>query len=233
MRDGIVKRGTEVFQIGMHILRSTVTGAKKTILLQLGNVAGEGVAEADGAESWQHDGFVSLPPTVDAGATASEAFSVQRGERNIVIASRDLRGQELAGSLAPGETCVYAAGADGTGQARILLKANGSISLYTTQTNQAGGPGMAVIIDPSSDSITMLNSKGYGLVINADGVSVTAKKSGLKLASSGDATLVGTGQTQVDGGGVLIGSQAVPGANSALHGVTGLAATPSVKVLIE
>jgi len=223
----------DVFRIGLHVLKTTISGTAKTVLAQLGNVAGAGVPESDTAEWWQHDGFMSLPPTATPGASASETVTISRGGRDVVIASRDLRGQQLAGSMQPGETCLYAAGADGKGQSRILLKANGSINLYTRKGNTDSGGGLALMLDPSTDQITMVNSQGYGIIIDSTGVKLTSKGAGLTLTSEGNATLVGKGKTQVDGGGVVIGSNAVTGINSALTGVTGVSGKASVKCLIE
>lgn len=221
-------------RIGLDVLRTVRDVATKTVLAQLGDVVGE-ESEVDDAEWWQSVGFVSRPSKPEAGKSACQVVAIHDSGHVACIASRDLRGQELAGELKEGETCVYAPGADGKGQARALLKADGAISLYTRKGNAPDGQGMGLFIVANGDEIRLINSKGYGLVIDGDGVSLVAGGSGsaLTLSASGDATLVGTGKTQIDGSGVVLGSLAVPVLNSALTGPTGLAGKASLKVLIE
>lgn len=223
-----------VFQVGLDILSSIRDSVTKSLLLNLGNVIDED-PESGEAEYWQHVGFVSRPakPKTANGKAAAQAVVLRTGGRDAVIATRDLRGQEIAGQLAEGEVCLYAIG-EGDAQGRILLKADGSINLYTREGNTSTGQGMGVFITPSEDSIRIVNSRGHGVIIDAEGVKLLGGAgAALTLLASGGATLVSTGQTQVDGASIVIGSAAIPGVNSALTGVTGVAGKPSLKVLIE
>jgi len=214
----------------LSTVRDTVT---KTILANLGDIATE-QSESDEAEWWQHVGLASRPSKANKiGHVAAQCVTLRTGGRDAVIASRDLRGQALAGNLQPGETCIYASGETGTAQARILLKADGSINLYTREGNTESGGGMAIMLTPSSDTISVVNSAGFGLVIDGNGVKLTAGGSGLSLASDGTTKLVGTGMTQVDGATILLGSQAVPGVNAVLTGPVGMTGKPSLKVLSQ
>lgn len=218
-----------LLQVGLDILSTTRVG--KAILAVTGDVQ-SAETEADQVEWWQHVGFVSRPPKAEPGKSACQVVTVKGPQYDAAIASRDFRGQDLAGTLNEGETCVYAAGADGKGQARLLLKANGAVALFTRKDNATDGTGLAIQIDPNTDTISLTNSKGYGLLITADGVYVSAGNATLTLAG-GDASLVATGRTQVDGSSVVLGSVAVPGVNAALHGPTGPGGVASLKVLIE
>lgn len=219
-------------QVGYDILTTTVNKVTKKILVQLGDVHKQ-TTDTDNAEWWQQVGFASRPPKPDAGKKAAQAVCIRAGDHDICIASQDLRGLDLYGNLDHGETCLYAPGTTGTGQARVLLKKDGSINLYTRKGNTSGGAGMIIQVDAENGAIRLVNDKGYGIIIDSDGVKITAGNSALTLTGSGDATLVGKGQTQVDGSGVVIGSLAIPGVNSALTGVTGVAGKASIKVLIE
>lgn len=225
---------SDLFQVGVDILRTTVSAATKRILAQTGSITGgNGPPDRDNVEWWQHVGFASRPPKAQAGKKACQAIVVRQGGTDFAIASQDPRGLELYGALSDGETCVFAPGEDGTGQARILLKKDGSINLYTRKGNTSGGTGMLMQLDASGGAVRLLNDKGYGIIIDGDGVKITSGGAGLTLTGSGDASLIGKGKTQVDGASVCIGSQALPGVNAALHGPSGLAGIPSVKVLIE
>lgn len=221
-----------IFYAGADILRTDVEGPN-TLMAQIGDATTSSSPEP--AEWWQHVGFASRPSEVSGSgknANSAQAIVIARTDYDIVIASRDTRFQDIYGALKPGETCMYGTGADGLAQGRILIKQNGSINLFTKEGNVDGGSAMGVFINPDDDSITILNSAGYGIIINGDGVAITAKDSALTLKSGGDVSLVGKGKTQIDGGGICLGSTAVPGVNSALVGVTGLAGVASTKVLI-
>ena len=221
-----------LIQVGFDVLTTTVDATTKKITAQLGSVVGK-TTDTDGAEWWQHYGFASRPPKPDAGKEAAQAVVIRMGDHDIVIASQDLRGLELYGRLDHGETCIYAAGPDGKAQGRILIKKDGSISLFSKKGNVADGTGMLIQLDAMNNAIRLLNASGHGLIIDDEGVKLTTGKAGLSLTAGGDAKLIGTGKTQVDGSGVVIGSAAVPGVNSALTGVTGIAGKASLKVLIE
>jgi hypothetical protein len=230
---------------GIDILLTRIADTSKKIFASLGSVGtdiGEGGDEipvgstdVDNVEWWQHVGFASRPSNPDPGKKAAQAFVVRVGSTDAAIASQDVRSLAIYGNLKPGETCIYAAGADAQAQARILLKADGSINCYTRKGNTVGGAGMLFQMDASAGAIRILNDKGYGLIIDGDGITLQTGGggAGLKMTSSGNITLAGVGQTQVDGSGIVIGSLAVPGLNSALTGVTGVAGKASLKVLIE
>ena len=222
----------DLFQIGIHVLKTTISATTKKILAQTGNVNGEGLTESDGVEWWQHYGFASRPPKPVAGKEAPQAIVVRQGTIDAAIASQDLRGLEIYGNLAEGETCIYATGEDGEGQARTLYKKNGSITHYTRKGNTSGGTGMMFQLDAAAGAIRMLNDKGYAIILDADGITITCGTTALVLTPN-SAKLISPGQTQIDGGGVCIGSLAVPGINSALTGVTGVAGKASLKVVIE
>ncbi len=222
-----------IFYVGADVLRTDVEGPN-TILAQIGDATTNSSPEP--AEWWQHVGFASRPSEVSGSgknANSAQAIVIARTDYDIVIASRDTRFQDIYGALKPGETCLYATGTDGKAQARILLKKDGSVNLFTKKGNVDSGQAMGIFIDPAADTVSILNSKGYGVIISPDGVAITAKDSALKLLSSGDCSLIGKGKTQIDGGGICLGSVAVPGVNSALVGVTGLAGVASTKVLIS
>ncbi len=54
----------------------------------------------------------------------------------------------MSGNLKDGETALYAAGPDGAGQAAVLLKADGSLTLFTTDDNTASGNGVSFKVAP-------------------------------------------------------------------------------------
>lgn len=138
----------------LNTIRDSVTG---TVLAFLGDVVqaeagGPGAADGDRAEWWQHVGFGSRPSKPERGKASAETVVWPRSDHDVVLASRDLRGQELAGLLDDGETVVYAAGPDGTAQGRVLLKKDGSVSLFTTDTNAKGGKSVYFRVAPDGFS---------------------------------------------------------------------------------
>jgi len=217
-------------EVGADILNTTRNEETKSILAQIGDVEAETVS-ADNVEMWSLPGFASRPQKAEPGKSACQGLVLNEGGSGICFATKDLRGQEIAGNLKEGETCLYAPGADGTGQARVLLKGDSSMALFTRAS--ATAKGMGLFLYAKEDAIRLLNAAGNGLIIDNTGVYLVAGSQALKLELSGAASLLGAGQTQVDGASVVIGNLAVPVANAALTGPTGITAKPSVKVLIE
>lgn len=221
-----------IWERGLDVLATVVNTTTKTITAMLGSSAGEETESAN-AEWWQHVGFSSRPSNPTKGSASAQVITLKGTDVDAAIASRDIRGQAIYGNLGPGETCVYATGANGTGQARVLLKTDGSINLYTRAGNTSSGNGMAIMLTPSNDSFSLTTGAGMAIVATADGLKLTAGDASLSLNADGTIKLVGKGQVQVDGSTVVIGSVAVPVVSAALKGPTGVAGVASLKVLVE
>src|SRR5262245_39231356 len=93
-----------LIQAGFDILTTAVDKATKKITAQLGSVVGK-TTDSDGAEWWQHYGLASRPPKPEAGKQAAQAVVLRTGDHDICVASQDLRGLELYGSIDHGEAC--------------------------------------------------------------------------------------------------------------------------------
>ncbi len=136
-----------IIQAGYDVLQTVVNAVTGKITAQLGNAVGQTV-DTDSAEWWQHVCFASRPSKPEAGKQAAQAVVLRKGDHDICIASQDLRGLELYGKLDHGEFAVYAPGPDGTAQARILGKKDGSINIYTTSDNTTDGDSVYVRVAP-------------------------------------------------------------------------------------
>lgn len=140
---------SQIFSFGKDILSTVVDAVSGTILAQIGDVGAQ-YSDAGNCEWWQHVGYASRPPLPVGGKSAAQCISI-RGSRDAIIASRDTRSNAIYGNLGDGETCVYAAGKDGNAQARVVLKADGSITMMTTDTNtgpDAGGQVVMLRVSP-------------------------------------------------------------------------------------
>lgn len=199
-----VSRIGELFQVGIDVLRTKLSEASKKIIAQTGSVVGK-TTDSDNVEWWQHVGFASRPSAVEAGKQAAQAVVMRQGGREVAIASQDLRGLSIYGALADGETCIYATGADGTAQARILLKANGSINLYTVQGNAAGGKSMGIFIHPDG-SINLAAPSGNAILVGDDGsVKLFNGSGGIQVKADGNIKVAGSTQLALSAGSVAIG----------------------------
>ncbi len=138
--DGIVA-------IGVDILNADRDNVTSSTLLQTGDVV-TGQVESDRVESWQHAGFASIPSNPVPGQAACQGIVWKRGDFDVCTNTRDMRGQEIAGLLAAGETCVYAGGTLGTAQGRLLCKANGAVTMYTTSDNTLDGKSVYFRVAP-------------------------------------------------------------------------------------
>ena len=191
------------------VLTSTKDDTTGTRTYQLGNVTNSEVT-SDGAESWQHFGFASRPAeAVPNGIDAPQTIAIARSDRDLSIAERDVRGQEIYGNLKAGETCLYATGKDSLGQARILLKQDGGINLYTTKGNTSSGQGFGILLNAVDDSITLTNSVGCGIRISVDGVQIIGKAGAAGITVS-DKVQLSSSTVQVPNlqvlGGITVGA---------------------------
>jgi hypothetical protein len=227
-----------LFHFGVSVLKTTVSEKTKSIVAQLGDVVSE-VVDSDNAEWWQHVGFVSRPPKPAPGEQACQAVGIRTSSNDVILATRDLRGQTLSGQIGDGETCVYAAGATGTAQGRVLLKSDGSVNVFTRDGNTDAG--QAVIIRVGADSGIDLQSKYGAIKIASDGITLTAGSAALKLGSDGRVTLGGQvvqvrGQVALFAGqtATLIGQSATPVvATGAAYSIAGPANVISTNVFIS
>src|SRR5271169_5737315 len=81
-----------------------------SITCQIGNAI-TGAVFTDSAEIWGPTGLASIPSNVFSNPSdAPQCISIHRSDQNIIIATRDVRIQQIMGSLQPGETCIYATG---------------------------------------------------------------------------------------------------------------------------
>lgn len=218
-----------------QVLSSKLSPKTKKVLIQTGDVNGQGQVEQDDVALWQQPGLASRPAKADPGKDAAQVFVVRAGAEEYAIASQDNRDLAIYGSLAEGETCIYATGDTGDAQARALFKKDGSITLYTRQGNTPSGTGMMIQLDAASGAIRLVNPHGHGIIIDEDGVKIFSggAASGITVGADGNIRSIATQQNQTDGSTVVLGSTVVPVINAALTGPTGIAGVASTKVLIS
>lgn len=198
-------------------LGTTVDPSTFSILAQVGNASsgtnnGNNGPEvySDNNEIWSPPGLISIPAGVSNLPTtvAPQLIYLERPDQNIVLGHKDIRLQDIIGSLQPGETCLFGGGATGTAQGRILIKQDGSVNIYTTQGNQAGNSGLGVFINAQNDVIQLTTSTGNAYVANPQGVTLMSAnaKSGISLLANGKANLIATDALQIDGTSINLGS---------------------------
>lgn len=196
------------FEVGVDILSTSVSDTTKKILAQTGSNTGEGQTSNDGVEWWQHVGLASRPSDPEKGKTAAQAVIVRQGTIDVAIASQDARGLALYGNLKAGETCLYAAGADGAAQARVLLKADGSINLFTKEGNATGGAGMGVFIN-ADGSISIASHNGAAVLMGTDGsVKIFNGSGGVQVLADGSIKLASGAKVEISGASITMGGPA-------------------------
>jgi hypothetical protein len=185
-----------LFGIGFDVMVATIDATTGIITAQIGDAV-SGVVDSNNAEVWQNWGFASLPTPPIGGASGAQGIAIKRHTGDLIIAGRDPRTGQIWGNLKPGEVVVFASGADGKAQGRVLIKQDGSVTLYTTDSNTASGNAMMVRLSPP-------NTAGGG------GFEVAVPGASLKLGPSGFHVTAGTAQ-------LSMGSiQGLPGPLSAL-----------------
>jgi hypothetical protein len=124
--------------VGLDVLSTTTDPKTNKLLAQTGNAVSSST-DANAVEWWQHVGFCARPSKPIAGKSAAQCVVLKTSDRDVAIASQDTRSLDIYGNLTHGEVCIYAAGQECLSQGRILLKDDGSVSMFTTDTNRAGG----------------------------------------------------------------------------------------------
>lgn len=195
---------SDLFNVGIDILRTEVSDKTKKIIAYIGSYQTKETSD-DGVEWWQHVGFASRPPKASSDKDVAQAVVIRRGHADVAIASQDLRGLTLYGNLADGETCIYAPGADGNAQARVLLKADGSINLFTKEGNDSGGGGMGIFVN-ADGSISIASSKGNAVLLGSDGsVKVFNGSGGIQVKADGHVKIASGSKVEVSGASITMG----------------------------
>lgn len=198
----------DLIHIGVEILKTSVSAKTKKILAQIGSNSGDGQGDADNVEWWQHVGFASRPSNPEKGKSAATAVSIRSGGIDAIVASTDVRGEEIKGNLQPGETCLYAAGPEGTAQARVLLKADGSINLFTKEGNESSGKGMGIFVN-ADGSISIASHNGAAVLIKSDGaVNLFNASGGIQVKADGSIKVASGAKVEISGGSVTLGGVA-------------------------
>lgn len=187
---------------GLDVLKTTLSAKTKAIVAQIGDAVNK-VVEQDNVVWWQHVGFASRPPRPEAGRRAAQVIVAKAGDHDHAIASRDLRGLDLYGTLADGETCLYGAGEDGTAQGRVLIKKNGNVVIFTAKGNTSDGTG--VTIQCNSDGTINIGSEFGGIQLNSSKLTLLhANGAGVECSSSG-VTFIGQ-SIGINSGNVSLGA---------------------------
>lgn len=192
------------------LLISSREESNGTILAQTGDgVSGE-VYSPD-AELWGPIGYIARPSGPTPGA-ACQAVSLSQSDRDVCIGYRDVRTQAKGGSVKPGEVGIYAGGPTGEGQARFLIKDDGtvsSVSMMTTEDNAEGGKGIIVTIT-SEKTIMIQNADKGGIAIESDGkITMMNTTCGITLGTDGTLDLSGK-VIRIGGQQVMLGMGATP-----------------------
>ena len=201
-----------IFSLGDDVLFSECDPSKNnTIMVQVGDatVDAQNTTGGSPAEWWQHVGFASRPSPVSGtgkSADAAQAVVINHTHSDVVIASRDVRYQSIYGSLKQGETALYATGSDGKGQARILLKQDGSINLFTKKNNLSANKGLGLFIAAKEDSISLINSTGSAVQVDSSGTRMFSSAGSVDVGSA--VKITSTGAVNISGTSVVLGGAA-------------------------
>lgn len=202
-------------------------GRSGSITAQTGSVDTSTVDSHD-TEWWQHVGFASMPAESDpAKKEAAQCIRLQGiagSGTGVAIASKDHRSQLIYGQLKPGESAVFAT----KGMARALFKANGSVTLYTTDTNDDDGN--SILVSVGTDGVKVATPWGAA-TITSDGVQL-GEKDGAFIKLAGNKITLSASEIAIAGGTVVLGMVATP-ASPALWGLSGLSGAPSTSVWIS
>jgi len=218
-------RGGEI-QPGIDLIGSYVDPGTGTIILQTGDVV-NGFSESDSVTLWQPIGYLARPsnPTPGTNNASCQGIVIRQSNNDICQGTRDIRSQKIAGSLQPGEVCMFGGGVDGKAQARVLLKSNGTAAMYTSQGNVEGGASIAIQAN-ATEGISLATPWG-AKSIGPNGLKIVFGSSGIQMDANG-ITLIGEG-IAVNSSNVSLGANAI---NPAIYGPSGVSGVASTSVKI-
>ncbi|MBU1028526.1 MAG: hypothetical protein KKF48_05770 [Nanoarchaeota archaeon] len=146
------------------ITQSTATSGEIRVTLGDSRVPA-GVAQE--TPIWGNGGFVSRPVDPDE-AGAAQGLYINDGNKRRVIAWRDNRYAENAGSLEPGESAIVC-----DRDARVMVKsANNIVTLYSVNADD-GNSSMMVTVDGSTGTITLACGSSF-ISLTKDAISLVA-----------------------------------------------------------
>jgi hypothetical protein len=231
------KAGTKAFEhllnVGADVMAVVLDSVTNAIVAQLGNATTENV-DHDGAEWWQHTGWASMPAAPTQGAASCQAIAIRHSDRDMVVASKDLRAAKIYANLKPGECCMYAT----VGAARQFCKANGHVVQYTTVNNDQTSTSHSTDLGP--DGFHLVTSFG-ALSLDKNGFTVTLGSASITISPTGVITIAGQ-QVEVNGSvvavsgvaGTFIGPAATPNPiAAAIYGPAGVMGVASTTVFIS
>jgi len=181
--------------IGVDVLSTTLNTKNGAISAQLGDsVVGE--KTSDEAEWMQHVGFASRPAKAEPGKSACQVLSLERTDRDIVYASRDLRGTSVYGALGEGETAIFAGGPNNQGTSLVTLKDDGSeatITMGVKQGNSSGGSPVHIAV--KSDGNITIKTGTTTITVNGQTGDVSIDATTIALGLGGSPVVVNNNPT--------------------------------------
>lgn len=198
---------TSLFDIGASVLGSTLNAKNGAISVQTGDAVNN-ETRCDGAEWWQHVGFASRPAKAIAGKSSCQTLAITQSRGDVCFASRDIRGNAIYGSLAEGETSIYAGGPNNTGTGRSIYKDDGSVASITHLLQLSNSnSGLPILIQMSTEGkINLAMADKSAISMDSDGIKMVTTGT-LNLGSTGAMALIGETMA-LNAGSVSLGANA-------------------------
>jgi len=169
------------------ILSSSIS-ENGTILFQTGNVDGQKV-KSEGTEIWSPSGYISRPAKATT-KDAAQGVCIVRGDQDVCIATRDIRGNSLQETLGDGEVQIFASGPDNAGISKMVFNndSNGNQKATITVNNTK--------IEILSDGTVNINATTVNIdanTVNLSNATIPAAKSDVTDANDNALlTMLGT-----------------------------------------
>jgi|SRR5579875_846453 len=193
-----------LFDVGKDILASALDKATSVILCQVGN-ATDDTPDTDAAELWGPPGYYGIPAAPTKGKPSCQCVTLRQSDHDMILATRDTRDSSIYGALQAGERCIAGGYPN---QNRVLLKNDGSITIYTAQGNAAGGASIAMQMN-ADGSINLASPLG-AISLASDALRLMfGTSSGIQCDANG-VTAIGTG-LGVNAGSVALGASPADG----------------------
>jgi len=136
---------SQFFDVGKDILEASANSTTGQITCQTGNSV-DSTPSGEDDEIWAPAGYYAVPAAPTPGKPSCQSFKIKGSDYDICVGTRDPRDAKVIGNLKAGDR-VIAGGYPS--QSRCFVRADGSVSLVTTDDNTSDGNAVFYRVSPT------------------------------------------------------------------------------------
>ena len=176
---------SDFFRVGLDVLSTFQDSTTNVTLVNLGD-SSSGYRDSDQADIWNAtQGVMCQPAAPTAGSPSCQTIVLSGGNRDSVIAMRDVRSAGTYGTLSPGDSVLFATG---QGYSRVYCRQNGQVQITTNEGNTSGGTSTTITV-ATDGTITIDAPTEVKVGPNAASVAIAGGSDHVSLAGVTDTNI--------------------------------------------